>query len=864
MKYIGYLFFSLYRIGLQLFVLGLIFFVITLALFYTNPGAKLSIGLMKLFVPYPVQVKEIEGCLAGPLTLKKVSIQHPGFHFTADYITADWSANAFKNIKKSINLKQLKAHNVKIIYPDTHENWFGEIPSLSSIAHQIQELLAVKLIIEDFHTTQLAVQLSDTPITIHALSFSRGASHENHLFKTLQIKAEYGSLLFEQHDPYIHLKWDFKVPQLSHYVPHLEGDLSTQGLLKVHDINQIDNDSTAQFHIQAKKLVYLDKKISDLALNGVGTFDKHTLELRGFFNDHKVNSTLIGHLNKKQYKEKLDWQLELKNLDIKHKQWGIIPTSTGKISLQLDKLQEKLHSYIHINVLGKNNLNANLQIDTQARDPHTPNVPHSTLSYPLSGQIQGQIADFEFLEKWFPELEDIHGQAALNLNMQGSLLNPVIGGQVSLTNITIDAAQLNNLSTNLHISLLNLESSGDGILKIAGKGTMGKGHFTIEGSSDFTQASPVVDLSLKGSMLTLSQTPEYFIIADANLRLQLKNNIPQLTGTLFIPRADIETQTFNKDTVQPSSDIVILDSSKQEPSQKLVSEKFTRPGPLHKQYNQYAPLVTNLQITLGDHIHYKGFGLQTHVVGSLNIFTQNSNLHARGKLNFVNGKYRTHGNLLDIQQGQIAFLGDQLSNPTWDIRAVKQIYAPIQNKLFSSFKKPRDTVWFESSNNVMTAHKPILVGLSLKGSVQNPILKMFSVPTMKEADIISYLVLNKPQREASEAQTTLVLEAANELIHFLGNQRREVKLDLAKSLKLDRFGLNQIETNIPGQNDLKQTAFVIGKQLSNRLYAEYSLRVLDTASALSLRYLLSKHVTLQASASKESASGDIVFTFESG
>lgn len=847
MKYIGYLFSLLYRIGLQLAILGLILFVIILAMFYTNPGAKLSFGLMNLFLPYPIHIQDIEGSLAGPLTLKKVTTDNPQFSFSADIMTADWSLDALKNIKKSINLKQLKANNINIIYHDDQSAWLTEIPSLATIARQLQKILTVQLVIEDFQANKISVQLGAQPIDIQSITFARGASHQNHLFKTLNIQAKQGNLLFDQHDQYINLKWDFKIAELNQFIPTLKGDVITQGNLKLHDINQIDHNTIIKLNLKSKQLSYLDNQVENLVLDASGNFEKHHLNIHGNFNDHQIETYFIGNLDKLT---KSHWQIDLKKLDIHNKRFGKLPTSTGKIHVQIDKLKENIQSNININILGKNAIHAKLKIDT-----------HPSMSFPLLGQIQGQILDLDFLVKLFPELEDVHGQAKLDLTIQGNLFNPVFGGNVALTNLTIDASELNNLSTNLHISVLNLENTGDGKLNITGKGTMGKGHFTIEGISDFTQKTPVVDLSLKGTMLTLSQTPEYFIIANPTLRLQLKDNVPQLTGTIFIPNAEIETQVFAQDTMQPSSDMIIVNHM----AQMKTPTHIASSEPLYTiKHKGYAPLLTNINIELGDNIRYKGFGLQSHVAGKLNIFTQNSNLHARGKLILVNGKYRTHGNLLDIQQGQIAFLGDQISNPTWDIRAVKQIYTPIQNKLFRMPKKQQDTVLFESENNTMTAHKPILVGISLKGTVQEPILKMFSVPTMKEADIISYLVLNKPQRDASEAQTTLVLEAANELITFLGNKRHDVKLDLAKNLKLDKFGLNQIETNTPGQNDLKQTAFVIGKHLSNKLYAEYSLRVLDTASALSLRYLLGKHITLQASASKESASGDILFTFESG
>lgn len=839
-KKVGSLFSLFYQTSLHIIIVGLCLFAIFLGLFYTNPGAKLSLGLMNVFLKHPIHVEDIEGTLAGPLTLKKVTTNHGTFSFSADSITANWAPDALQYIRKSIHIKQLKADNIKIIYHSDQEEWLTEIPSLEDLGKQLQALLQIQLKIEDFQAHKIAIDFGQEPIHIQSLTFTRGASHQNHLFKTLNVEAEQGTLSFDQSDKHIKLKWDFKVSELNDFFPILRGDIVTTGNLRLHDLNQIDQDTIVQMNVKSKQIVYADHHLQNILCHISGNFEKHQVNLNGKIDDHHIDTTFVGNLDK----TRSHWEGDLKKLLIHHKRFGKLPHSTGKLQIHRDTAKNSLDSHITMNVLGNNAMNAHFLID---QDPSQ-----------LSGQVQAQLVDLEFLIKFFPQLEDIHGDAHLTLNVKGDLWSPVLWGNIALKDCTIDSSELSNLSTKLHLSVLNLDSTGDGKLNINGKGTLGKGHFTLEGTSDFSQVNPVVDLALKGKNLTLSQTPEYFIVADPNLRLQLKDNHPFLSGTLFIPEADIETQAFGSDMIEPSQDMVIIDSAQSAPKPEPVSNN----NPLSNV--KYDSLMTNINIELGDKIRYKGFGLESHVAGKLNIFTQNANLHAHGKLTLVNGQYRAHGNVLEIQHGQIAFLGDQITNPTWDIRAAKQIYTPIQNKLFRMPKKQQDTVFFETENNTMMPHKPVLVGVSLKGTVQNPILKMFSVPTLKEADIISYLVLNKPQRDVSEAQSILVLEAANEFINFLGDKRNDVKLDLAKSLKLDKFGLSQVATNTPGQSDLKQTALVIGKQLSKKLYAEYSLRVLDTASTLSLRYLVGKHIVLEGSASKDSASGDILFTFESG
>lgn len=831
----GHLFSLFYQIGLQFVIIGILIFVVLLALFYTNPGAKLTIGLVNVFLKNPIHIQEIEGTLAGPLTLKKVKINHETLSLYADTITAHWAPDAVQHIRKGLSIKQLKIENLKIDYRGDNQEWLTEIPSLEQLKQYLQNLIKYQIKIEDFQAYRIALHLGQKPIPIQSITFTRGGSHQDHLFKTLHIQASQGALSFNQSNHHINLKWALKVDDLNPFIAALKGDIFTQGHLVLQDLNQIDSNTELYLQVKAKQLSYQTHSIQNLLVHMNGKLEDHNLSIQGQFKNHPIEAAFNGQLNPSLSQ----WQADIKKLLIHTPKFGKLPSSTGKVQIQVDKLKRGLDAHLTLNILGKNMTTADFKIDDHFSQ--------------LSGQIQSHLVDFYFLNQCFPVLEDIHGQALLTLNLKGEPFNPLVWGNMTIKECTIDSSELSNLSTRLYLSELKLESEGDGKLNIIGQGTLGKGHFTIEGQSDFSQNTPLVDLYLKGKNLTLSQTPEYFIVADPTLHLQLKNKVPYLSGTIFIPKAEIETQVFGSDTLEPSHDMV------------LINDQKSIEAPTHKQPIDYAfALNTHINIELGDNIRYKGFGLESRVAGKLNIFTQNANLHARGKLLLVDGKYRVHGNILDIQHGHIAFLGDQIKNPSWDIRAVKQIYTPIQNKLFRSPKKQQDTVFFEAEDNRMVPYKPILVGISLKGSVQHPILKMFSIPTLKEADIISYLVLNKPQRDASEAQTTLVLEAANELIHFLGNKRHDVKLDLAKNLKLDKFGLNQIAGHTPGQNDLEKTALVIGKQLSNKLYAEYSLRVLDRASTLSLRYLVGKHIVLEGSASKESASGDILFTFESG
>jgi autotransporter translocation and assembly factor TamB len=87
---------------------------------------------------------------------------------------------------------------------------------------------------------------------------------------------------------------------------------------------------------------------------------------------------------------------------------------------------------------------------------------------------------------------------------------------------------------------------------------------------------------------------------------------------------------------------------------------------------------------------------------------------------------------------------------------------------------------------------------------------------------------------------------------------------LAEQLKLDQFGFAKKQNFIatPGRNPLEDTVFILGKQLSDRLYLHYSVGVVDSASNFGLRYILGRNVTVEAQAGTQGSSADVLLSFE--
>ena len=81
-----------------------------------------------------------------------------------------------------------------------------------------------------------------------------------------------------------------------------------------------------------------------------------------------------------------------------------------------------------------------------------------------------------------------------------------------------------------------------------------------------------------------------------------------------------------------------------------------------------------------------------------------------GEITILEGRYRAYGQRLDTQNGRLLFTGSPLDNPGLDLRAVREV-------------------------------DNITVGLEVRGRLQQPQIELFSIPTLGQTDMLSYLLL---------------------------------------------------------------------------------------------------------------------------
>jgi translocation and assembly module TamB len=236
-------------------------------------------------------------------------------------------------------------------------------------------------------------------------------------------------------------------------------------------------------------------------------------------------------------------------------------------------------------------------------------------------------------------------------------------------------------------------------------------------------------------------------------------------------------------------------------------------------------LHTDVRLTLGDDVSFKGYGLESELAGSVRV-TQQPNKPAlgQGELELEKGTYSGYGRDLTIERGRLVYAGGPVDDPQIDLRASREI-------------KDED----------------VTVGFEVKGSLKQSELAVFSDPDMSQSDAISYLLFNRPVSEAKSSESAIARETATAIGLQAGSAYTQ---KMASKVGLD-------EAALESEGTLQEASLMLGTYLTPSLYARYGIGLFDSANTFQLSYILNKRWTLKAETAEQNRAG-ILYTIEPG
>ncbi len=416
---------------------------------------------------------------------------------------------------------------------------------------------------------------------------------------------------------------------------------------------------------------------------------------------------------------------------------------------------------------------------------------------PLQAQLQARTNQIRMLPALIADIDRAAGNVDADMRVTGTLAEPEFAGSIKLHEGELDLYRINLALRAVQLTV-QLASNQ---LTFDGDGHVGEGALAVGGTLAWTNNASHGTLKVKGDNLLVADLPEYRVVASPNLEFKVEGKKIDATGEIEIPSAKIQPVDL-RGAKQLSADA------------RMMSEA-------HTTKNSGFSVHSEIKIVMGKDVQINAFGLQGQLGGNVGTTTGGESAVGRGELSVSNGKYEAYGQKLDITRGRLLFDATPLDDPGLDIVAERKMEA-----------------------------QSIKVGLNVRGTLHAPRVSFFSDPSMSQTRILSYLLVGTSIDDAQTAQASSSTSTGSSLALQGGGY-------LASKIG-ERIGLQQVGVESDSTNN---TALVLGRFLSPRLFVSYGISLTESINTLKLRYTINDHWTLKTEHGGHQ-SADLEYTIE--
>jgi translocation and assembly module TamB len=192
-----------------------------------------------------------------------------------------------------------------------------------------------------------------------------------------------------------------------------------------------------------------------------------------------------------------------------------------------------------------------------------------------------------------------------------------------------------------------------------------------------------------------------------------------------------------------------------------------------------------------------------------------------GAINVAEGQYKAFGQDVRIARGRLSYNNTPLSEPVLDLVAERRI-----------------------------EDEDVTVAVNVRGTLDAPFISLTSTPAMSQNEALSYLLTGRSVDTLQSGEVQALGSAAESLALGGGGM-------LLGGIGT-RLGLDEVKFEKSGVDD---TAVVLGKYLSPKLFVSYGVSIAEAINTVKLRYSLSKKWALRAEAGLDQ-SADIEYKIE--
>ncbi len=431
------------------------------------------------------------------------------------------------------------------------------------------------------------------------------------------------------------------------------------------------------------------------------------------------------------------------------------------------------------------------------------------LASPVVGVLEGELAvTDERLEGRFavdelslaaisdllPEARLVDGAATADLIISGSVSSPRVTGRASIEDATIGVdlidAQLEELNAFVNFYEHGAEFEGQGVL---GGGSVG------------FQASCCDQNGVAGTFIGSTNRLRLPVGLDVSMSPSLDFFVDprrlSVTGSLVVHDGVFEHSGLADGGVDVSSDVVRVDGK------GAGSERFE--------------LDLDIRALIEPGFVLRSRRIESTLSGDLRFLKQpRTPASLYGNLEVLGGELRVYGQALRLTDGSLGFVGDPI-NPDLSISAEREIRTDNQR-----------------------------VGFRMSGTLEDPLLELFSEPQRSNDETLSYLLRGRPPDVGvSTDDTAMALSLGASAVNQSG------VLSGLNSIP----GLSGVSLGAEGRDD--ETTATISAYVGNRLYLSYGFGIYEPINALTARLYLRSRLWLEVVSRLEN-SIDLYYRFD--
>ncbi len=461
---------------------------------------------------------------------------------------------------------------------------------------------------------------------------------------------------------------------------------------------------------------------------------------------------------------------------------------------------------------------------------------------PLAGRIQANLPRVGVWSLLAPPGWRMQGTLDADASLSGSRADPNWSGTLAARDLSVRSVvdgidfsqgnlQLRIQGQRIDIQRFSLRGAGNTAGAEAG------GVLEATGSLDWLPETQRVRMELDAvaRALRVSARADQRLVVSGKVSARLDASRLTVRGALV---ADQALFVLSDDTAPTlGNDVVVAPSARSRRAAASANRKpatttaaadakvTATPAPARK-----SALRLDLDVTLdpGNDFQLSGRGLRTRLAGQVHLTADGSIAGSAprlgGELRTVSGTYKAYGQTLDIETGVLRFNGPY-DNPALDVLALRP---NLQQK----------------------------VGVQIGGTVQLPVVRLYSDPELSDADKLSWLLLGRAP-STTGGDNALLQQAALALV---AGSSKNPTAGLLGAVGLDELSLGEAaSTNADGSAGPAATTVKLGKRVSREFYVAYERTISSTLGTFYVFYDLSRRFTLRAESGQQTAL-DLIFT----